>query len=484
MKYLMIVCSIAFAKAVYSQNPPPSPEVLEAFKAQLFKHQGKQLPYRVLMPKDFDASKKYPLHIFLHGAGERGDDNISQLIHGGSLFLEKRESYPAIVIFPQCPKEDFWSDVEVARRSDQNIFNFPKNPQPTWAMSALLALLDNQLHNEYVDVQRVYLGGLSMGGMGTFELLQHRPNTFAAATPICGGGHPEGVDAWAKHTPVWILHGEDDEVVPAFYSKIIVESLLKNQVEPKATFYKGVNHDSWTNAFAEPEFFPWIYKQKISLIVKEDPKEDCTPEWLKFSEETLLGRYALENEKVRSSKNIGTVVFMGDSITEGWATSSSEFWKNHPNYINRGVSGQTTPQMLVRFRQDVINLKPAIVIILAGTNDIAGNTGDTSIETIASNLMTMADLAKHHNIKVVLASILPVYDYPWKPGLQPASKITALNTIIKAFAQKEGHTYLDYHTSMKNEKGGLIEALTYDGVHCTKEGYKKMEQLLTAILDQ
>lgn len=483
MRYFMIVCFFAFAKASLSQNPPPSTKVLEAFEAQTFKYQDKILPYRILIPKGFDPSKKYPLHLFLHGSGERGDDNISQLIHGAELFLEKNSEYPAIVIFPQCPINDYWSSVNVERNNDQNVFIFPKDPTPTWAMSAVISLLENQLENSFIDKSRIYLGGLSMGGMGTFELLKHRPKTFAAATPICGGGYPGNVDIWAQNTPVWIFHGEEDNVVPAFYSKIMIERLLKNRIEPRVSFYRGVYHDSWTNAFAETQFFPWIYSQGKEEPTSVSAEEDCTPEWLKFSEETLLGKYAQENEALQNNAAPDRIVFMGDSITEGWTDTSPEFWKNNPNYINRGVSGQTTPQMLVRFRQDVINLKPTSVVILAGTNDIAGNTGTTSIETIANNLFTMADLAKQHKIKVVLASILPVYDYPWKQGLNPSAKIIALNKMIEGFASIEGHIYLDYHTQMKNEKGGMIETLSYDGVHCTKQGYTKMEQLIRPLLN-
>lgn len=496
MKIFMMLLCIAFAKAAIAQNPPPSQEVLEAFTARTFEHNSKELPYRIVMPSNFDPNKKYPLHLFLHGAGERGNDNQSQLIHGSSLFLEKREEYPAIVIFPQCPAEDYWAAVAISRGDNQNIFEFPESPKPTWAMEAVLALLDTQLQNKYVDKNRIYLSGLSMGGMGTFELLYHRPTTFAAATPICGGGYPDNVKLWAQHTPAWIFHGDDDNVVPTFYSKTMVEALLKYEVTPKATFYPNVGHDSWTNAFAEKELFPWIYSHvKNDNVmdskqlnegdsVKEEENEDDTPEWLKFSEEALIGRYQGQNEALVLEKDPNRIVFMGDSITEGWTETSALFWEEHPNFVNRGVSGQTTSQMLVRFRQDVIALNPKTVIILAGTNDIAGNTGKTAIKTIANNIYTMADLAKYHGINVILSSVLPVYDYPWKTGLQPAEKIIALNTMLQEYALQEGHTFLDYHIAMKNTQNGMIETLSYDGVHCTKAGYEQMEMLLVGVLNK
>ena len=208
-------------------------------------------------------------------------------------------------------------------------------------------------------------------------------------------------------------------------------------------------------------------------------------EWTSFSEEVLLGRFAEANRQLGDPEiSEQRVIFMGNSITEGWPQSHPSFWKEHPNFINRGVSGQTTPQMLLRFRTDVIALKPKIVVILAGTNDIAGNTGDTSIDTIANNIFSMAELAKFHGIKVIICSILPVFDYPWKPGLAPAQTIIDINTLLKRYADRNGHYYLDYHSKMKNEKNGLIDAYTTDGVHITTKGYKVMDKSLSPIIEQ
>ncbi len=171
------------------------------------------------------------------------------------------------------------------------------------------------------------------------------------------------------------------------------------------------------------------------------------------------------------------IVFMGNSITESWGRIHPDFFKGRP-YINRGISGQTTPQMLIRFRPDVINLKPAVVVILAGTNDIAGNTGPTTLETIAGNIFSMAELARVYHIKVILCSVLPVYDYPWRPGLKPAEKIVRLNRIIRDYAQKHHIFYLDFFAPMADERHGLKSAYTLDGVHPNKAGYLVMESLL------
>lgn len=177
------------------------------------------------------------------------------------------------------------------------------------------------------------------------------------------------------------------------------------------------------------------------------------------------------------------VVFMGNSITEGWIKTDPEFFGQHKNYIDRGISGQTTPQMLLRFRQDVINLKPEIVVILAGTNDIAGNTGPATLDEIFGNLVSMMQLANANGIKVVISSILPVYDYPWKKGLEPAGKIMELNSRLKKYAAANKFIYVDYHTAMKDDRNGLPEALAADGVHPNMKGYKMMEALVQKAIE-
>lgn len=175
------------------------------------------------------------------------------------------------------------------------------------------------------------------------------------------------------------------------------------------------------------------------------------------------------------------VVFMGNSITEGWIRTSPDYFAGKP-YVNRGISGQTTPQMLVRFRNDVINLKPALVVILAGTNDIAGNTGPSTLEMILDNLISMTELAKANNIKVVLSSVVPAFDYPWKPNMEPAPKIVKLNEMIKNYAEKNNIVYLDYFSAMVDERNGLKKELSGDGVHPNLAGYKIMEPLAEAAI--
>lgn len=199
----------------------------------------------------------------------------------------------------------------------------------------------------------------------------------------------------------------------------------------------------------------------------------------------FLQRYAKANAALPApAPGERRVVFMGNSITEMWAPHFATMFSGKP-YINRGIGGQTTPQMLVRFRQDVIALKPAVVVILAGTNDIAGNTGPATLEMIQNNLASMAEIAKANGIRVVLASVLPVYTYSWRPEiLNPAQTIVALNKWMKDYAQAHGEVYLDFHSVMADERLGMKKELSPDGVHTNEAGYRIMAPLTVAAIEQ
>lgn len=218
--------------------------------------------------------------------------------------------------------------------------------------------------------------------------------------------------------------------------------------------------------------------------VQHHPDNDY---WRKHDEQLLtdfgwLARFKEEDVKLGPPvPGENRVVFMGDSITEGWHLDQS--FPGKP-YINRGISGQTTPQMLVRFRQDVIALQPKVVVILAGTNDIAGNTGPETLEEIEDNLASMADLARANHIKVVLCSITPAFDYPWQPGLTPAPKIDLVNAWMRGYALAKGDVYVDYHSAMKDARDGLPPALSHDGVHPLPAGYAVMAPLAQAGIDK
>jgi lysophospholipase L1-like esterase len=197
-----------------------------------------------------------------------------------------------------------------------------------------------------------------------------------------------------------------------------------------------------------------------------------------------LKRYEGENSKVLPpAAGEKRVVFMGNSITEGWRRMDSAFFVSH-DYIGRGISGQTTPQMLVRFREDVINLHPEVVVILAGINDIAENTGPNKLENVLGNIQSMVELARAAHIKVVISSVLPANRLSWRPGIDPTEKVIQLNKMLKDYADANKVVYLDYYSAMVDDKKGLPSNLSFDGVHPTLAGYKVMEPLAEKAIDE
>jgi len=221
------------------------------------------MPYRILLPENYDASKKYPLVFFLHGAGERGNDNELQLVHGAKLFLkeENRKNFPAIIVFPQCPANSFWSNVEFKMDNGKRTFAFLEAGEPTIAMKLAQELLMSLMKEYPVAKKQIYVGGLSMGGMGTFEIVKRNPKLFAAAIPICGGANVATAAALKKPT-WWVFHGAKDDVVPPKLSEDMVEAMKKEKVTVKLTIYPNANHNSWDAAFAEPDLLPWLFAQK------------------------------------------------------------------------------------------------------------------------------------------------------------------------------------------------------------------------------
>lgn len=212
----------------------------------------------------------------------------------------------------------------------------------------------------------------------------------------------------------------------------------------------------------------------VPIAKEADPLRTDWPNLRRFHEEDVALAAPAVGEK--------RVVFMGDSITQGWAHHGvpQEPAVAGTVWVNRGISGQTTPQMVLRFQQDVVHLKPNVVVIFAGTNDIAGNTGDMTPEQTEDNLTTMAELAHANGIQVVLCSILPAFDFPWKPGRVPSPKIIALNSWIKSYAAEHGHVYVDFYSAMVDARGGLPATLSKDGVHPTPAGYAVMNPLIEA----
>ena len=228
---------------------------LNLFERENFIIENDTLNYRILKPINYNPNLQYPVHLFLHGSGERGSDNSSQLVHGSELFLKKnnRELYPSWVIFPQASQNDWWGY--------KDPYKFDYNVKDSKAMGLVVKLMDKFIERKDVDKNRVYVSGLSMGGMGTFVILNLRPDMFAAATPICGDGDPKKVENFSKKTPIWIFHGSDDTVVSPKQSLKMAKAIIESGGSPKITFYENVGHDSWNNAFNEKNFLKWIHSK-------------------------------------------------------------------------------------------------------------------------------------------------------------------------------------------------------------------------------
>ena len=236
---------------------------LSLYQKHLYISGNDTLPYRLLLPENYDASKKYPLIYFLHGSGERGNDNEAQLIHGSKLFLKDdiRKNYPAIIVFPQCPAKSSWSNVDFKIENGKRNFYFKEDGEPTIAMKLAQELVHKIIREYPVQKKQIYVGGLSMGGMGTFEIVRRNPKLFAAALPICGGAAP-ATAAKMKKTKWWVFHGAKDDAVPPELSEKMVKALQEAKATVKFTLYPEANHNSWDAAFAEPELLSWLFSQK------------------------------------------------------------------------------------------------------------------------------------------------------------------------------------------------------------------------------
>lgn len=244
---------------------PGTAQDLSQFKKETYvSTAGLQLPYRILFPENYDKTKKYPVVLFLHGAGERGTDNEKQLVHGSKLFIDpaNRKAHPAIIIFPQCPEEGYWSSVDVNRNTSPFTLEFDYAKPITPALQAAIELLQKTIGNEGVDRSRIYIAGLSMGGMGTFEAVYRYPDLFAAAVPICGGADVNAYDKRVSKIPFRVFHGAQDAVVDVNHSKKIVDKLKILNTSVEYIEYPAVNHNSWDNAFAEPDFLEWMFRKK------------------------------------------------------------------------------------------------------------------------------------------------------------------------------------------------------------------------------
>lgn len=265
MRTIIFFLLSALATSAIGQNNPAY--IKQEYIKQEYIKGGDTLRYRIMYPLNYDAKKQYPLVLFLHGAGERGNNNEVQLVHGAKMFADtaNRTRFPAIVVFPQCPITDFWANIKFLKAqtdSTPNQFEYASSGEPRKGLALVSQLMDSLAKLKTVNSNRIYIGGLSMGGMGTFELLWRKPGFFAAAFPICGGGAPGTAPVYGKNFPIWIFHGAKDPVVDVNDSRKMVDALKAAGAQVKYSEYPEAGHDSWNNAFAEPDLLPWLFKQQ------------------------------------------------------------------------------------------------------------------------------------------------------------------------------------------------------------------------------
>ena len=458
------------------------------YEAREFSAGSAKLNYRLLQPANLEAGKKYPLVVFLHGAGERGDDNKAQLKHGAPAFAKPdvREKFPCFVFAPQCPKDQTWSAVKGWTDAE----SFQDEPKP--AMKLVLGALDALTKEFAIDPDRIYVTGLSMGGYGSWDLISRQPEKFAAAIPVCGGGDKDKA-AVAKGVPVWAFHGLADDVVSPARSQEMVTALRAAGGSAVLTEYPGVAHDSWTFAYSEPNLLPWLFAQrrgeptqKMELATSQFtalaiPPENVFPgagplqmaPW--FQKLWMMRRLEFSKNTDREQR---TVVFFGDSITQGWDTLANDF----PNLkvVNRGISGDTSRGLRYRVKEDVLDLHPRIVSLLIGTNDLA--LGGTPAQVIDNIRAIAAELGKQNrNTRIVLNLVMPRGP---KPGVFP-EKIRALNALIEDFAKQEPRIVVCDTWSIFDDGTGSCKKEEFrDMLHPNKVGYAKWKSALNEVFAQ
>lgn len=257
-KILPLVCLLFSIQQLAAQN-------LNLYERRLFIRGNDTLPYRILYPEMYKATKAYPLLVFLHGSGERGNDNNAQLIHGGEVFAREaiRSHFPSIVIFPQCPVGSSWSNYKKDHHPEKGNIDIISDSEPPVSQKLLKALMDSMVNNRLADAKRVYLGGLSMGGFGTYDMIVRYSHYFAAAFSICGAGDIPQIMQKARHVPLWIFHGELDDVVSPEPDRGLYKALMTSGVQHVMyTEFPGLKHNSWDAAFAEPKLLPWLFSNK------------------------------------------------------------------------------------------------------------------------------------------------------------------------------------------------------------------------------
>ncbi|MDB5133698.1 MAG: axeA1 3, partial [Mucilaginibacter sp.] len=346
-----------------------------------------------------------------------------------------------------------------------------------------------------ISPSRIVIIGFSAGGTVAASSAynytpENRPDYVA---PIYAYMPPElqGTIA-ADAPPMFLAAASDDQLGLAPHSVDLYNKWMASKHPAELHMFAQGGHgfgmrkqniptDHWIDRFGDWLGLEGLLKPidpKVAAAMAKAELLRSQPDW------PNIRRFADENSKLPPPvPNEKRVVFMGNSITDVWRNIDSSFFVGRP-YYDRGISGQTTPQMLVRFREDVINLKPGVVVILAGINDIAENTGPIKLENTCGNIISMVELARTAHIKVVISSVLPANHFPWRPAIVPTEKVIQLNQMLKDYATKHNVVYLDYYSAMVDAEKGLPKSLSNDGVHPTLAGYKIMEPLAEKAINE
>lgn len=348
---------------------------------------------------------------------------------------------------------------------------------------------------------RIGFMGFSAGGTVTMSVVyncddKNRPNFIAPIYPWIGEMGNKVPDV---KTPAFIVVANDDHLNLAPHSLEIYRKWKEADQPVALHIYGKGGHgfgvdknynptDNWIEQFVSwlggegllwperPQGYFSNFSFKEYQKMQDDQQELLKTDW------GNLTRYSNDNAKIEGLASEDNIVFYGNSITDNWIRYDSDFFEKN-GFIDRGISGQTTSQMLVRFRADVVNLNPKAVVFLAGTNDIAENTGPISIENIFGNIVSMVEIASANNIRSILCSVLPVYQYSWNKEIEPVSKIKELNQMLRDYANTNNIPYVDYYSVFVDDKGGFPEKYSQDGVHPNLEGYKIMEQIVSKCIE-
>ena len=471
-----------------------SPAIVRAadYEAHSFKgSNGGVIPYRLLAPQTIATNQKYPLVLLLHGADGNGTNNTAQLIHGAAMYRVPSiaQQFPCFVVVPQCPPNRDWVYMSTRVKHD------PQPLAPSAAMRLVIELL-HQLPEEHpIDLQRIYVTGMSMGGFGAWDILTRLPNQFAAVVPICGGGD-ETTAARAARVPVWAFHSSDDGVVPVQRARNMIAALRAAGGTPRYTEYTGFGHGCYGQAYREPDLLPWMFSQRLGQPATFQPATvtNTPPATLKFPEPTttLAGAgpirpapwyRALWYQKhlawsQSAAADQGAVVFAGDGLMQSWLDQLAPSFPNLKT-ANRGLNGDTSRSLGYRLNDDVLALHPRAVVLLVGTNDLELQGPP---ETTASNLNGILNALKNYNPKlpVILCRVLPSDASKGRPVDQILRLNTLLTNVAKNYPQV---TLVDTWTPFADTTGNARASYFIDRLHLNLAGYEKWAAILRPVFD-